>query len=219
MAVITDIAAAGRERPTALILPGWKGSGPGHWQTEWQRARPELRRVEQSSWTEPVLGDWAEALERAVRGAPSPVLLVGHSLACALVAHWARAGSVERVAGALLVAPADVDDPSNGTPQSFSPMPLERLPFPSWVVGSRNDPFATFERAGELAREWGGQLLDAGRSGHINVESGHGPWPRGATLLAALEIELARRIERRRIREASNEPQGAVPIAAHGGRT
>ncbi len=218
MAVITDIATASHSRPTVLILPGWRGSGPGHWQTVWQRARPDLRRVEQASWNEPLLGDWAEQLEKAVRSAPSPVLLVAHSLACALVAHWARAGSVARVAGALLVAPADVDDPSLGTPRTFSPMPRERLPFPSWVVGSRNDPFAPFERAGALARAWGGQFLDAGMSGHINVESGHGPWTRGADLLAALELELARRIERRRADEALHAAHGAAPRAANGGQ-
>jgi predicted alpha/beta hydrolase family esterase len=217
MAGITDIATASRDRPTVLILPGWKGSGPGHWQTIWQRARPELRRVEQASWTEPVLGDWADALEKAVRAAPAPVLLVAHSLACALVAHWARAGSVARVAGALLVAPADVDDPSLGTPRTFSPMPLERLPFPSWIVGSRDDPFAAFERAEAFAAAWGGQLLDAGRSGHVNVESGHGPWPRGATLLEALEIELVRRVQRRRAKEAGEAALGSGPRAANGG--
>jgi predicted alpha/beta hydrolase family esterase len=200
-----------------LILPGWHGSGPGHWQTLWERDRPELRRVEQASWSEPILGDWAEQLERAVRAAPSPALLVAHSLGCALVAHWARAGSVERVAGALLVAPADLDALSVATLRSFSPLPLERLPFPSWVVGSRNDPYATFERAGQLARAWGGQLLDAGKSGHINVESGHGPWPRGAALLAALELELARRIGARRETDAAGAPQGAAPRAANGG--
>jgi predicted alpha/beta hydrolase family esterase len=217
VAVITDITTVASDRLTVLVLPGWKGSGPGHWQTLWQRARPELRRVEQASWDEPVLGDWAETLERAVRAAPSPVLLVAHSLGCALVAHWARAGSVHRVAGALLVAPADLDDPSLGTPRSFSPLPLERLPFPSWVVGSRNDPYATFARAGQLARAWGAQLLDAGKSGHINVESGHGPWARGAALLAALEIELARRNEPRRRQDAAAAPQGAAPRAANGG--
>ncbi|HSN15612.1 MAG TPA: alpha/beta hydrolase [Anaeromyxobacteraceae bacterium] len=217
MAVITDIGTASHNRPTVLILPGWHGSGPGHWQTLWERARPELRRVEQASWSEPILGDWAEQLERAVRAAPSPALLVAHSLGCALVAHWARAGSVERVAGALLVAPADLDDLSLATPRSFSPLPLERLPFPSWVVGSRNDPYATFARAGQLARAWGGQLLDAGKSGHINVESGHGPWPRGATLLAALELELARRIGARRETDAADAPQGSAPRAANGG--
>ncbi len=217
MATITDIGGDAPTRPTVLILPGWKGSGAGHWQTLWQSARPELRRVEQASWTEPVLGDWAVELEKAVRGAPSPVLLVAHSLACALVAHWARAGSVGRVAGALLVAPADVDDSTLGTPCTFAPMSRERLPFPSWVVGSRDDPYASFERAGEFALAWGGQLLDAGRSGHLNVESGHGPWPRGAKLLAALEQELGRRIGRRG-REIVHEAQGAAS-AASGGRT
>jgi len=30
-----------------------------------------------------------------------------------------------------------------------------------------------------LARTLGAELIDAGFSGHINSESGHGPWPEG----------------------------------------
>ena len=208
MATTTDTGIGRASGLGVLMLPGWNGSGPRHWQSIWQRQRPEIGRVEQSSWTEPVLGDWAAALEGAVHAARSPVLLVAHSLGCALVSHWARAGSAGRVAGALLVAPADVDDPSLGTPRTFSPIPWEPLPFPSWVVASRNDPYATFERAATFARAWGAQLLDAGKSGHINVESGHGAWPRGATLLAALEQELARRVAR---------DQAQAPLAVNGG--
>jgi predicted alpha/beta hydrolase family esterase len=186
------------------MIPGWNGSGPGHWQTIWQRHRPEIARVEQRSWSHPVLGDWAEELERAVRAARAPSLLVAHSLGCALVAHWARAGSVARVAGGRRVAPPDVDDPTLATPRTFSPMPREPLPFPAWVVASRNDPYATFGRAEELARAWGARLLDAGRSGHLNVASGHGAWPRGAELLAALELELERGTKRESTPRAAN---------------
>src|SRR6266496_688951 len=89
-------------RPAVLVLPGLHGSGPRHWQSIWERRHRELQRVEQASWSEPRLGDWAATLERAVRAAPAPVILVAHSLACALVAHWALAGATERVAAALL---------------------------------------------------------------------------------------------------------------------
>ena len=51
-------------------------------------------------------------LEEAIARAPGPVILIGHSLGCVTIAHWATQASpalLERVRGALLVAPADVE--------------------------------------------------------------------------------------------------------------
>lgn len=173
--------------PTVLVLPGLHGSGPDHWQSQWERRDPRLRRVHQASWTRPELGAWAVALDRAVRSAPGPVVLVAHSLACTLVAHWARVGFADRVRGALLVAPADVEllAPLLGL-RSFAPVPREPLPFPARVVASENDPFVTLARAEAFARAWGAPLTNVGAQGHINVESGHGPWPEGERLLQEL---------------------------------
>jgi predicted alpha/beta hydrolase family esterase len=36
-----------------------------------------------------------------------------------------------------------------------------------------------------LAAQLGAKLIDAGFSGHINSESGHGPWPEGVMRFAA----------------------------------
>ena len=177
---------------TVLLLPGLNGSGSSHWQSIWAHRHPDWRFVDQESWSEPRLGDWAAALEHAVRAEPGPVVLVAHSLACALVAHWARAGRVDRVAAALLVAPADVDRLPNLPVHGFTPMPLERLPFAAWVVASQDDPCCTMQRAHAFARAWGARLLDVGRSGHLNVQSGHGSWPQGEALLTEI-VRLARR--------------------------
>lgn len=174
-------------RPAVLFLPGLHGSGPQHWQSIWERRRCGRSRVEQASWSEPRLGDWAATLDRAVRAARAPVVLVAHSLACALVAHWARAGATERVAAALLVAPADVDAMRHAELRSFVPIPLERLPFQSWVVASEDDPFVALGRARSFARAWGARFLEAGRCGHLNAASGHGAWPEGEALLGELE--------------------------------
>jgi predicted alpha/beta hydrolase family esterase len=145
------------------MLPGLHGSGPRHWQSIWEARNRELRRVVQRSWSEPRLDDWAATLETAIRDASTPVVLVAHSLACALVAHWARAGSTERVAGALLVAPADVERIGFHEVRSFAPMPLDPLPFTSWVVASEDDPFVTLARARAFAIAWGGRFLPPGR--------------------------------------------------------
>jgi len=167
-----------------LILPGYGDSGPDHWQSHWERADPACHRVVQDDWLEPRLADWLHTLDRHVRECDSPPVLVAHSLACALVAHWAARSSAPAKA-ALLVAPADVDSPVH-TPdevRSFSPIPLVRLPFPSVVVASGDDPFVEPSRAEAFAHAWGSRLITLPRAGHINADAGYGPWPDGQKLL------------------------------------
>ncbi len=42
-------------------------------------------------------------------------------------------------------------------------------------------------RVRRWAHLWGGQLVDVGNAGHINTDSGYGPWPEGLELLHALQ--------------------------------
>ena len=95
-----------------------------------------------------------------------------------------------------MVAPADVnrERPAGRLLTGFSPIPRQRLPFPTLVVASRDDPYVEIERAEAFARGWGARFVDLGRAGHINVASGHGPWIKGRALLADLirEVEAAR---------------------------
>ena len=171
----------------ALILPGYGDSGPDHWQSHWERSDPAFRRVIQEDWLLPKLTDWLARLDKEVKSCATPPVLVAHSLACSLVAHWAmRPGA--RAAGALLVAPADVDSPAHTADEvrSFSPVPLAPLPFPSIVVASTDDPFVTPARAAAFARAWGSRLVTFERAGHLNADAGFGPWPEGRRLLAEL---------------------------------
>jgi hypothetical protein len=150
----------------------------------------------QEDWLEPRLDDWLGALDRRIRECPAPPVLAAHSLACPLVAHWAaRASTPVRVKAALLVAPADVDSPDH-TPdevRSFGPIPLARLPFPSTVVASDDDPFVSLDRAAAFARAWGSRLVTLPRAGHINADAGFGPWPEGRRLLSDLTDEAVSR--------------------------
>jgi len=169
-----------------LVVPGLGGSGLEHWQGRWTAKNANHRMVQQRDWNRPDPAAWVASLETYVSAFPPPSILVAHSLGCALVAHWAINGSTERVAAAMLVAPADVDSDAH-TPaecRPFAPIPLEPLPFPAVLVYSRDDPFISADRARYFAQAWGATPFEAGALGHINEESDLGDWPDGEKILA-----------------------------------
>ncbi len=168
-----------------LIVPGWDDSPPDHWQSRWEQKLSSARRVELSDFNRPVLAEWRPVLERAVLECARPVVIVAHSLGV-LATLQAAAGVGENITGAFLVAPPS-DRAIRETPQidvDFLPYPRTRLPFKATLVGSENDPFAEPGFARDLAEAIGAKYLDAGAAGHINVESGHGPWPEGSMAFA-----------------------------------
>lgn len=171
-----------------LILPGWQNSGPDHWQSCWETQHGH-RRVDQHDWMTPRRGDWIARLEDVILGCDGPVLLVAHSLGCILTAAWAQVSrSTARVQGALLVAPGDAEcDDLRSILPSWSPIVRDRLPFPSILVGSRNDPYCTEHKARSLASSWGSRYIDYGDRGHINAESHLGDWPEGLAWLNELQ--------------------------------
>ncbi len=172
---------------TVLILPGWQGSGPEHWQMRWARLHG-YAVVEQNDWLHPLRGDWLARLDETVIDAPGSVVFAAHSLGCILVAAWAAVSRhTARVQGALLVAPGDTEAPElKPRLPGWSPIVRQPLPFKSILVGSQNDPYCAAERAQELARDWGARWVDLGAAGHINAYSSLGDWPQGHALLQTL---------------------------------
>jgi predicted alpha/beta hydrolase family esterase len=191
---MTDSAAGGRLLGAKLlILPGLGGSGPEHWQTRWETCERACARVHQRDWDRPALAEWLRAVDDVLARERGPVVLVAHSLACALVAHGARRPAWVSVVGALLVAPADVESPTHTPPETrgFAPMPEGPLPFPAIVVASRDDPYVAHERARHFARCWSADFVDVGALGHINAASGLGDWDEGRRLLGTLLARTA----------------------------
>lgn len=173
-----------------LMLPGWQNSGSTHWQSRWEALRG-YRRVDQHDWMRPKRGDWIARLEDVILDtghSSDPVLLVAHSLGCILTSAWAEISrNTGRVVGALLVAPGDTEHEAlRSVLPSWAPIVRQRLPFPSVLVGSRNDPYCAFAKAQKLADCWGSRFIDLGDCGHINAESGLGDWPEGLVLLEGL---------------------------------
>ena len=177
-------------RQTVLIVPGYRGSGPGHWQSWLEGELPEARRVTGIDWDEPLLAHWAGEVRREIDAAPGAVWLVAHSFGC-LASVVAAADRPQRVAGLLLVAPADPErfellgvraDPQRSAGVGRF-LPQSAFSCPSILVASRNDPWLKPEAARTWAERWGSRLIDVGDAGHVNVESGHGPWPLALSVL------------------------------------
>ena len=99
-----------------LIVPGWLNSGPDHWQSRWERNLKTARRIEQPDWHVPDRAAWVANIVDAVEKAERPAVLIAHSLGVIAVAYAAPELDANRVAGAFLVAPADVDNSSNWPP-------------------------------------------------------------------------------------------------------
>ena len=171
-----------------IIVPGWRDSGPGHWQTLWAERLPQARRVVQDDWHTPTRSAWVARLEETVLEQPGPVVIVAHSLGCITTAHM-KPEAAARVRGALLVAPADPE--RRAVLSDFAPVPYAALPYRSILVASSNDPYCPIRLAGAYARAWGCEFVRLQNAGHINVDSGHGEWPLGRALLQSLtEVEL-----------------------------
>jgi uncharacterized protein len=162
-------------RPAYLILHGYQGSGPGHWQC-WLAGRlrsgeasvhfPDLPDADQ-----PRLEAWLDALERELDQFAEPPVVVCHSLACVLwLHHVARGGKpAERV---LLVAPPSLA----GVPpvlEGFFPLP-DVTPERARLVYADDDPYCP-EGAANVFTGLPGDLLEG--QGHINPDAGYGAWP------------------------------------------
>jgi predicted alpha/beta hydrolase family esterase len=178
---------------TILLVPGLRDHVANHWQTYLAGEIPNAVTV--APLTEQRLSRTArvEALDAALQSIEGEVVIVAHSAGVLMVAHWALAPT-RSVRGALLATPADVERPlPPGYPShdeleanGWLPTPRVRLPFPSILAASGNDPLCAYGKAAELADAWGSELLNAGRVGHLNPASGYGPWPEARGLVDRL---------------------------------
>ena len=164
-----------------LIVPD-RGDAPAdHWQARWARNLKTARRIEQAEWHAPKGGDWADRIFAAARPQTRPTVLVAHGLGVLAVAQAAERLGATAVVGAFLVAPLDLGAAAKGASllSGFWPVPAEALPWPAVVVASVDDPDCHVDTARALSRQWGADFTEAGTVGHLDVASGHGPWPEG----------------------------------------
>ena len=167
-----DRRAPGAAHPRLVIVPGLHGSGAEHWQSWLHGQVAGSVRVEQDAWSTPDLERWSERVADTIAAlGAGPHVVVAHSFGClATVRALARRPSLD-VAQLLLVAPAE--------PSRFdvaAALPSSRLAVRSCVVASDDDPWMSATQAHAWALRWGSDWINLGNAGHVNVDSGYGPF-------------------------------------------
>jgi predicted alpha/beta hydrolase family esterase len=180
-------------RSTVLIVPGLRDHMPDHWQTLLERKLPHARAVPRMTHDKLSCAAWVAMLDRSLAEIDGPVVLVAHSAGVMIVAHWAQR-HVRPIKAALLATPPDFESPlPEGYPtqqalrdNGWLPTPRTRLPFPSVVAASTNDPLGGIERVEALARAWGSRFVNVGAVGHLNPAAGYGEWPQAEIFVREL---------------------------------
>ncbi|HEY6527514.1 MAG TPA: alpha/beta hydrolase [Cellvibrionaceae bacterium] len=167
-------------RHSVLIVPGLDNSDAQHWQSLWQKQLPRSKRIELDDWTTPDLEKWCNAIELILNASKTPLILIAHSFG-ALASARIAGQFPEKIAGLLLVAPAD--------PDKFflaDQLPRKVLAVKTQVIASTNDPWMQVEKAAHWASLWGAKFLPIENLGHINSASNLGTWPKGIEQLRTL---------------------------------
>jgi predicted alpha/beta hydrolase family esterase len=171
-----------------LILHGWQGSGPDHWQT-WLADRlagagHPVRYPELPDPEAPHPIRWTQALRRELHalgpGAGSTV--VCHSLACVLwLRHALTAPPAMRVDRVLLVAPPG---PRVRIPEvlAFFPITLDARAARAAAGETRlvcgdDDPYCPSDAAVLYADPLRVPVDVVHGGGHLNPDAGYGAWP------------------------------------------
>jgi hypothetical protein len=180
------------EAYTYINVPGLGGSGDSHWQTYWEKTYPEIIRVEQTDWDNPVCSTWIEQLAETLnQSADKPIVLIGHSLGCATIVHAAKKQMLNGIAGAFLVAMPDVeraDFPKECI--GFAPMPRISLSFPSLMIASENDPYISSMELKKWSDIFGAEFISVGKREHIGTAAQLEYWEEGQSLFQKFVVQL-----------------------------
>ena len=146
------------------------------------------RRVVQRDFSQADLLRWADRIQITLDNAGSGEwIAVAHSFGCLALARHLHMHPDSPIRQALLVAPAEPD--KFGLSEL---LPHQRLGPPSTLVASQNDPWMSAASALRWASRWGSTFTNLGAVGHINTESGFGPFPFAKRWVEAAKARAAR---------------------------
>ncbi|MBO0962464.1 alpha/beta fold hydrolase [Neobacillus sp. MM2021_6] len=170
-----------------LIIHGLGGSGSDHWQT-WLAKELTKRNYHVcyptfSRFNAPNKKVWLEELHEAIKTLPAKhqLTVITHSLGCFLWLHYA-AGQRNRIANQVILVAPPSPNVILSEAKTFYPVPLKKSNLSgaakeTLFIHSTNDPYCSMvDTTGYLNLGFPSIVLP--NSGHINIDSGHGKWPR-----------------------------------------
>ena len=178
---------------SVLILHGWGGNKPEHWQEHLAKALAtegvELHYPKMPEPMAPNLAAWQSALHDAlmqVRVGP-PLTVVCHSLGSINWIHYVTTVNERIAERVLLVAPPYVMPeipPTDAPPgvSTFFPPPMDaeavrRAAGETHIIASNDDDYSTFEQSKAYADRLGIPIHLLQGAGHISPYWGYGEWP------------------------------------------
>jgi predicted alpha/beta hydrolase family esterase len=175
-----------RSVPT-VVVPGWNGSGPGHWQTwleeQLHEAGRDTHRPDFADVDHPDLAEWLSALRAALADLEADNFdVVAHSLGAVLwLHHVATTTDSPRAARVLLVSPpspqTDVADLAEFFPPPLDIDTVRRGADGTVLVAADDDPFLPEGIAAAYAVPLKIATTIVPGGGHLNLDAGFGEWP------------------------------------------
>lgn len=166
-----------------IIIADAKENPKGHWQSLWERGYPLSTHITCSEHQN--TEEWTKLINQAIKDTGTPVIIAAHSIGVLAFAKWLYHTSLveqKLIYGALLVAPTSINQ-STLPPEIKTQISQARVNFPTALICSDNDPLCTTQEAQMLSESLGAKLYCLEKAGHINAESGFGPWQWGMRLM------------------------------------
>jgi len=167
-----------------LVLPGYV-TPSGHWQSRWEAADGNLRRVLQRDWLMPDRASGWRGSRREIAACAAPRCSSPQSrLRARRASGEGRRGGIK---AALLVAPADVEVVAITWRRCrASRRCRSSAAFRASSSPQRRSVRDAGARGSLRAPRGAGRLVTLTRAGHVNTDSGFGPWDEGRRLLEEL---------------------------------
>ena len=175
-----------------LILHGWGGNKPAHWQ-EWlaaelEQAGTKVYYPKMPNPGEPCLAAWLTTIHDQVRSLPSArVTVLCHSLGAISWMHYVTSVQSQIADRVLLVAPPYVsrEIPPADTPpgiNGFFPPPLDasairRAAGETSIIYGENDCYGTEDQTKAYADKLEVPMHMLPAAGHVSPYWGYGDWP------------------------------------------
>jgi predicted alpha/beta hydrolase family esterase len=182
-----------------LLLHGWGGNKPEHWQEHLYRKLQEAGATvyypKMPNPAAPEPGPWLARVKEelaaiAAQSPGAPVTVLAHSMGSITWMHLAASNGAEgaRLADrVLLVAPPYIlpqapppDAPDSVTaffPPPFDPAAVGAAARETVLVASDTDDYATFDQSSGYAAKLGIPIHLLKGAGHISPYYGYGEWP------------------------------------------